>query len=398
MAHSHQVVDDDKRFIIDSATRTISNPATNKLILIQHDHNSERFTFELDKVIEGHDMTQCNCVQVHYINYAEKSREKNAGVYDITDVETNELNKDKIIFTWLISDYATRYAGSLQFLIKFACLDADDITTYSWHTDIYKDVTISTGIENSEIITSPLPDIIATWKEDIYNTNYAYEAAKDHGFTGTEEEWLLSLHGADGLSAYELAVKNGYTGTEQQWLDSFGGSLSNYATKTDVNQALSSYPTKTELNTTLGSYTTNATFNAHTHGNITNDGKIGSTANRPLFTDTGGAITTKSASEALTAIGGAPMTNAIAMYGASNSIDVSDNTEYLCYTPLTSLTLTFPSYRFECWLTFTTESGFTLSVPDSAKYIGDIPTFKANTTYEMSIKNKVIIFGEVVTE
>ena len=46
MAHSHQVVDDDKSFIIDSATRTISNPATNKLILIQHDHNSERFTFE----------------------------------------------------------------------------------------------------------------------------------------------------------------------------------------------------------------------------------------------------------------------------------------------------------------------------------------------------------------
>lgn len=235
MAHSHQVVDDDKRFIIDSATRTISNPATNKLILIQHDHNSERFTFELDKVIEGHDMTQCNCVQVHYINYAEKSREKNAGVYEITDVETNELNKDKIIFTWLISDYATKYDGSLQFLIKFACLDEDDITTYSWHTDIYKGVTISTGIENSEIITSPLPDIIATWKEDIYNTNYAYETAKDHGFTGTEEEWLLSLNGVDGLSAYELAVKNGYTGTEQQWLASFGIDLSIYATKTELS-------------------------------------------------------------------------------------------------------------------------------------------------------------------
>ena len=240
MAHSHQVVDDDKSFIIDSATRTISNPATNKLILIQHDHNSERFTFELDKVIEGHDMTQCNCVQVHYINYSEKSREKNAGVYEITDVETDEINKDKIIFTWLISDYATRYAGSLQFLIKFACLDADDITTYSWHTDIYKGVTISTGIENSEIITSPLPDIIAAWKEDIYNTNYAYEAAKDHGFTGTEEEWLLSLHGADGLSTYELAVKNGYVGTEAEWLNSLEGrlNLSVYAKTADVNAAL----------------------------------------------------------------------------------------------------------------------------------------------------------------
>ena len=33
---------------------------------------------------------------------------------------------------------------------------------------------------------------------------------------------------------------------------------------------------------------------SHTHGNVTNDGKIGSTANKPLITTTGGAITTGS--------------------------------------------------------------------------------------------------------
>ena len=81
----------------------------------------------------------------------------------------------------------------LEFLIKFACIDNDLVEVYSWHTNISKSIIIAPGIENSAIITSPLPDIIATWKEDIYNTNYAYEAAVEHGFSGTEEEWLADI-------------------------------------------------------------------------------------------------------------------------------------------------------------------------------------------------------------
>lgn len=55
----------------------------------------------------------------------------------------------------------------------------------------------------------------------------AYEIAKDHGFEGTEYEWLQSLkgaEGADGLNAYELACTYfGFTGTMKDWLDSLKG-------------------------------------------------------------------------------------------------------------------------------------------------------------------------------
>ncbi len=72
----------------------------------------------------------------------------------------------------------------------------------------------------------------------------AYEIAKENGFEGTEEEWLLSLiglngapgadgktgpigpagpQGLTGLSAYQVAQLNGFTGTEQEWLDSLQG-------------------------------------------------------------------------------------------------------------------------------------------------------------------------------
>ena len=42
---------------------------------------------------------------------------------------------------------------------------------------------------------------------------------------------------------------------------------------------------------------------SHTHGSITNDGKIGTTANLPVITGTGGAVTTGSFSTTASAVG-----------------------------------------------------------------------------------------------
>ncbi len=58
----------------------------------------------------------------------------------------------------------------------------------------------------------------------------AYELAVEHGYTGTEAEWILSLvgeNGHDGKSAYELAQENGFTGTLQEWLASLIGADGN---------------------------------------------------------------------------------------------------------------------------------------------------------------------------
>ena len=113
----------------------------------------------------------------------------------------------------------------------------------------------------------------------------AYEIAVEHGFVGTETEWLESLKGVDGKdgvngkdgcdgrngvdglpgkdgksgadglpgrdgidgtdgkSAYIIAVEHGFTGTETEWLQSLKGAdgrdgitpdMSDYATKADI--------------------------------------------------------------------------------------------------------------------------------------------------------------------
>ena len=55
----------------------------------------------------------------------------------------------------------------------------------------------------------------------------AYEIAVEHGFVGTEEEWIASVTGVpgeDGLSAYEIAcIHGGFTGTIEEWLQSLIG-------------------------------------------------------------------------------------------------------------------------------------------------------------------------------
>lgn len=64
----------------------------------------------------------------------------------------------------------------------------------------------------------------------------AYEIAVEHGYVGTEEEWLASLQGEPGKSAYQIAVEHGYRGTEQEWLSSLKGPQGDSAYEVAVQQ------------------------------------------------------------------------------------------------------------------------------------------------------------------
>ena len=141
--------------------------------------------------------------------------------------------------------------------------------------------------ENSNV--PPTPDLYQQLLQKISEKGKdgksAYEIAVEHGFTGTENEWLQSLKGADGKdgvngkdgcdgrngvdglpgkdgksgadglpgrdgidgtdgkSAYIIAVEHGFTGTENEWLQSLKGAdgkdgitpdMSEYATKADI--------------------------------------------------------------------------------------------------------------------------------------------------------------------
>lgn len=166
MAHAHIVSDSDNHFIIDPISRQISNNSR-KTILIKTDHNSEQFTFELPRYVEGHDMSLSNKVEVHFLNINSKTRQTNPGIYNVVDFDVDAEDNTKVLGTWLVSREATKYPGSLNFVIRFSCLDDDNVEYYSWNTAIYTGITISDTIENTETIVEDYVDIFRQWLDTL---------------------------------------------------------------------------------------------------------------------------------------------------------------------------------------------------------------------------------------
>ena len=100
----------------------------------------------------------------------------------------------------------------------------------------------------------------------------AYEIAKEHGYSGTEDQWLASLKGetgatgktgkkgADGLSAYEIAQRNGYKDSEEEWLKSLHG-------KDGITPDMSEYPKTNEVESLISESVSTISEQAHTHEN-----------------------------------------------------------------------------------------------------------------------------------
>lgn len=164
MAHLHSVYDSDAHFKINQSTREITN-TTAKTKLVQFDHNSERFTFEMPRFVEDHDMTLCDKVEVHYINVAADKSGKSEDVYPVDDMQASPADDSVAIFSWLISANATKYAGTLNFLIRFVCLNGATIE-YAWNTAIFKDITVDNGMDNGEAVIEEYCDILEAWKSE----------------------------------------------------------------------------------------------------------------------------------------------------------------------------------------------------------------------------------------
>lgn len=81
---------------------------------------------------------------------------------------------------------------------------------------------------------------------------------------------------------------------------------------------------------------------------------------------------------------------------SGTTITLADNTEYRL-TDVTTLTLTYPTGSFECWmsLTFAASGTITVTLPTGTKYLGSSPDFKNGETWELSFKDKVLAAQKV---
>ena len=165
MAHDHNIVDDDNRFIIDGRTRQITNLTGNQPSVMQFDHNSEILSFQMPRFMDGHDMSLCDDVKVLYKNTGKGTSASNRPV--VADVETiDDITVDKdanvIIFGWTIPEFATMYSGTITFQFKFVCYGdtEDDPPKFKLYTEQYSFIEVRPSLDFSKEFETQFPNLI----------------------------------------------------------------------------------------------------------------------------------------------------------------------------------------------------------------------------------------------
>lgn len=165
MEHKHSVLDKDTHFIIDPVTRAITT-TSEKLHVMQFDHNSERLTFEMPRYIEGHDMSVCNQVEAHFLNIDGKTKDQISGHRVLEDFRVSEEDENKVVVSWNITKGATKLGGKLNFLLNFRCVE-DGVETYAWHTDFFTNYNVKAGLDAAALFESDYADVIEQWKASV---------------------------------------------------------------------------------------------------------------------------------------------------------------------------------------------------------------------------------------
>lgn len=204
--HEHPVRDVDTYFIIDPDTRAITNASRTTNIIMQYDHDSERFTFELPRVVEGHDMMMCNRVFVHWNNIDARAKREVAESTEIDDLRVNPDDSSTVICSWLISRNSTQLAGNLSFLVQYKCV-VDEETVYEWHTDIYSDVEVKPGRNNGEQSVIEYTDIIEQWRAKLFGAGDT--VIEEIAAASEEQKASIESKGAETLAT----IPEDYTAT-----------------------------------------------------------------------------------------------------------------------------------------------------------------------------------------
>jgi hypothetical protein len=112
-------------------------------------------------------MTLCDKVEVHFINIDAQTKEQSRDLYKVDDLQISPDDDQVVICSWLIAHTATKYVGSLSFLLRFSCVGGGGVLSYVWNTAVYSGISVSNGIYNGDVIFEENIDILEKWREEL---------------------------------------------------------------------------------------------------------------------------------------------------------------------------------------------------------------------------------------
>lgn len=221
--------DDGRHFIINPDNRKITVPF--KYSSVVGDSNSQIITLAIKRFIDGYDMMNCNDVTIHYAIVSEEDDSiLYKDIYQCDDLRISEKDENVVLVSWIIKRNATKYDGILSFTIKYATTYVDEEfrvrESFSLQSRINEKLRVFNRINNSDDIADEYGDLLQQWKEDLEKSKPTAKVEKEGNkatITITDKNGTTTaivLDGENGKSSYEIAVEHGFDGTEEEWLES----------------------------------------------------------------------------------------------------------------------------------------------------------------------------------
>ena len=376
-------------------TREIIVPEKYKVLGVFSDEKVTKIPFTCPRVVGNNvDLTEYNL----YINYQNASGASNA--YLIDDLVVSGEN---ITFSWLLSRYVTFSPGVVKYSFCAKKLDGDTISN-EWNTTIATGLVIQ-GLEATREIIEENPDIIESLisKAHTHENKLVLDKFAETDGKPTYNGKAIGSGGAGGASTAEDVS---YTNTQLPTVENVKTALDELVPKSHTH---ANKDTLDKLSDSNGKLQYNGS-DVGLKGDKGADGAdgitptIGTNGNWYLGTsDTGkpsrgekgdkgdpGSDANVTKDNVVAALGYTPEAVSAQVTTGSN-ITLADNTEYRL-TDVTTLTLTYPTGDFECWmrLTFAESGTITVTLPTGTEYLGTTLDFKNGEVWELDIKDGIV--------
>lgn len=124
---THSVKDEGAPFVVDPFARKVTVPPQDRVIGVVGDHLSEQVTFQVPKVIDGHNMPNCTRKYIAWRNVD--------GEPGTDELKISEETEDYALYTWTVRDLTAAAKGVVSFSLHFEDDDPDTgRQIYSWGT------------------------------------------------------------------------------------------------------------------------------------------------------------------------------------------------------------------------------------------------------------------------